>query len=187
MSNLSTQKDAPVMPNLEKKPFIKYIGFILIPAILAACGGGGGSKNKPNTSQALTSSSSTILTSNASSSLSSSSSSILASLAPTATILFPPLNAFTEGTTILVRGTASDSDGSIASVSVNGVEATSSDGFATWSVKLPTQTGTHSLEVTVTDNTGVTNQSPIQQKITHQGAQIHQASKMVFDKKNNRD
>jgi len=171
------------MTKLRTQTLIKYISFLLLTLTLAACGGGG-SKSKTNSSQSLTSNPSIISSANSSSSSNSSSS--LASLAPTATILFPPQNAFTEGSTILVRGTASDADGSIASVSVNGVKATSTDAFATWSVKLPTQVGTHSLDVTVTDNSGVTNQSPIQQKITHQAAQIRQPSKMAFDKKNNR-
>ena len=163
---------------------IKYLSFLVVTFALAACGGGGGSKSKTNSSQSLTSTPATISSANSSSSSNSSSS--LASLAPTADILFPPQNAFTEGSSILVRGTASDADGSITSVSVNGVKATSTDAFATWSVKLPTQVGTHSLDVIVTDNTGVTNQTLIQHKIIHQAAQIRQPSKMALDKKNNR-
>lgn len=163
------------------------LGLITIALVLTACGGGGGKKTTPPTSSL--SSQQVSISSPATSStpqVTSSSSSSLASLEPTASILFPPLNAFTEGSSVLVRGTAGDADGAIKSVNVNGVQAASNDGFATWSVNIPLATGLNSLSVTVTDDTGVTNQKPIEQKITHQVAQIRQAEQMAYDGKNNR-
>lgn len=100
--------------------------------MLTACGGGGGNKTTSPTSSL--SSQQLFIPSSATSSTpqaTSSSSSSLASLEPTASILFPPLNAFTEGPSVLVRGTAGDADGAIKSVNVNGVQAASNDGFAT--------------------------------------------------------
>ena len=46
----------------------------------------------------------------------------------TAVILFPTAVSSSERTTVRVRGTASNA----VAVQVNGVAATSSDGFATW-------------------------------------------------------
>ncbi len=53
-----------------------------------------------------------------------------------ARILYPPATSTTDGGTVIVRGTASDEDG-VAGVTVNGVPATSTDGFQTWEVTLP--------------------------------------------------
>ena len=56
--------------------------------------------------------------------------------APTASIVFPPPVSMTEGTTIVIRGTAEDALSSIARVTIKGgtanVEAASDDDFATW-------------------------------------------------------
>ncbi len=72
-------------------------------------------------------------------------------LAPTAQILFPPPVSMTEGNTILVRGTASDAY-SIKSVKVNGVTATTADGFANWQALVPL-TDTTTLVTATTENT----------------------------------
>ncbi len=52
---------------------------------------------------------------------------------PTATIAFPPLTSRTSADTIRFRGRAEDDMSTVVAVRVNGVPATSSDGFATWS------------------------------------------------------
>src|SRR5687768_7724826 len=58
----------------------------------------------------------------------------------TAAFVFPPGDGITEGTSIHVRGTASDADG-IAAVRVNGVAALSSDGFAHWQADVELEYG----------------------------------------------
>lgn len=58
-------------------------------------------------------------------------------VAPTAQILFPPPVSMTEGNTILVRGSASDDYNTITSVKVNGVAATTTDGFKNWQALVP--------------------------------------------------
>ncbi len=74
--------------------------------------------------------------------------------APTASIVFPPPVSLTEGTSILVRGTASDNVG-VTSLSVNGIDAVTNDGFATWTVDVPlTPDISNSLVVTVNDAAG---------------------------------
>ena len=82
--------------------------------------------------------------------------------APTAQILFPPPVSMTEGNTILVRGSASDEFSTIASVKVNGVLATTTDGFKNWQALVPladssnpvTATTENTLTVTTEDSVG---------------------------------
>ena len=73
--------------------------------------------------------------------------------APTAEIEYPTRTGFTPAPTLKVRGTAND-DSAVSSVSVNGVLATSSDSFATWTVDVPLSVGTNNLVVEVVDNAG---------------------------------
>lgn len=72
--------------------------------------------------------------------------------APQAAVLFPTPSSFTTGDTILMRGTAADGQGSeITSVSVNGVQASSDDGFATWRASVPLAFGENTLTVETQD------------------------------------
>ncbi len=73
--------------------------------------------------------------------------------APTANILFPPPSALTGADSIVVTGTSTDAT-TIASITVNGVRATSDDGFLTWRVRVPLSSGTNTLEVTSADVLG---------------------------------
>lgn len=74
---------------------------------------------------------------------------------PTASISFPHLDGtWVQGGEVIVSGVASDNL-LVASVTVNGVEATSSDGFATWQARLELPTDQASqITVTVTDGRG---------------------------------
>ena len=74
--------------------------------------------------------------------------------APEATIVFPPQLSTTESATITVRGTASDDLSVISSVMVNGVTATSSDGFATWTADIGLSQGDNTLIVETQDAEG---------------------------------
>jgi hypothetical protein len=62
--------------------------------------------------------------------------------APTAQIYFPPPVSMTEDNRILVRGTASDDYHSVKSVMVNGVAATTTDGYKNWQAEVPLEDGT---------------------------------------------
>ena len=83
-------------------------------------------------------------------------------VAPTAQILFPPPVSMTEGNTILVRGTASDDYSTVVSVKVNGVVATTTDGYKNWQASVPltdnttfvTKTTENTLTVTTKDSAG---------------------------------
>jgi len=72
---------------------------------------------------------------------------------PTVSIVFPAEPSYTDATEITVRGSASDPQG-VGSVRVAGVEATSDDGFATWSATVPLGPGTTELLVEATDDGG---------------------------------
>ncbi len=54
---------------------------------------------------------------------------------PITTISFPPEKSMTSSSSVVVRGSSTDASG-ILSVSVNGVQATSDDGFATWTAEV---------------------------------------------------
>ena len=76
---------------------------------------------------------------------------------PAASVVFPSHRAYPDADTIRVRGTANDPDG-VAAVSVNGVGASSSDAFATWTATVPIAHGCNVLRVTATDSLGNRNE-----------------------------
>ncbi len=106
---------------------LMIIGFV--GALLAGCGGGGGSSN--------------------------SSSPAADTEAPTAKINFPTAQALTTADSITVTGSATDAAGNtISSVTVNGVDATPSNGFASWAVSVPLQPGDNTITVATADDQG---------------------------------
>ncbi|HCU24722.1 MAG TPA: hypothetical protein DF383_06875 [Deltaproteobacteria bacterium] len=71
--------------------------------------------------------------------------------APRAELTFPPSEHFsTIASTLLVKGSAQDATG-IQAVRVNGIEATSEDGFAHWQAQVPLMPGENSLVVETED------------------------------------
>jgi DNA-binding beta-propeller fold protein YncE len=70
--------------------------------------------------------------------------------APSVEISFPGLFGLTDAETLLVAGTATD-DSLITSVRVNGVAATSDDGYASWRVNVPLNPGSNTLVVEAVD------------------------------------
>jgi hypothetical protein len=72
---------------------------------------------------------------------------------PRARIDFPLPSALTDAETIRVRGSASDPDG-VAAVRVNGVPASTADGFATWWAEVPLVVGENELVVETVDALG---------------------------------
>ncbi|MCK6448394.1 MAG: hypothetical protein L6Q99_18550 [Planctomycetes bacterium] len=82
--------------------------------------------------------------------------SLAAGEAPRVDLHFPPPDTLTDSATIHVTGSASDPDG-IAWVRVNGVYATSLDGFAHWSAEVPLSLGSQTLSVASADLVGTLN------------------------------
>jgi hypothetical protein len=77
---------------------------------------------------------------------------------PIASINFPPPVSSTDAGTITVTGTASDETG-VGVVSVNGLNASSVDSFATWRVTVPLVAGPNTLTVSTADTLGIADPS----------------------------
>lgn len=73
--------------------------------------------------------------------------------APAVEIAFPPQRSLTDTDTIHIRGRATHTD-AIASITVNGVPATSTDGFAEWSAIVPLDDGQNIIIVESADASG---------------------------------
>ena len=74
---------------------------------------------------------------------------------PLATVTFPPRNSFSDADFVTVTGTATDVRSAVASVTVNGVEAVTSDEFATWRAdSVPLTVGANTLTVETVDTRG---------------------------------
>jgi len=78
----------------------------------------------------------------------------LTSAPPLAAVTFPPLNSFTDADSLTVTGTAADGTSDVASVEVNGVAATTTNGFATWQAVVPLTVGINTLTVSAVDSAG---------------------------------
>jgi len=76
---------------------------------------------------------------------------------PTAHIIFPTPRVLTTADSIRVRGSTTD-EGTIATVSVNGIAAASSDKFLNWTAVVPLEPGMNQITVLVTDRAGNSNQ-----------------------------
>jgi sugar lactone lactonase YvrE len=70
---------------------------------------------------------------------------------PSSALVFPTARSRTSSEQLIVRGTASDTESPVASVRVNGVEATSTDNFATWTATVPLVAGANSIVVDAMD------------------------------------
>jgi len=105
---------------------------------------------------------------------------------PTAIINFPPPQSVTEGSSITVRGSASDTGGSgLSVVRVNGLDVTTSDNFANWEVAVPV-VGTTTLTVATTDIASNSNMAAATATITRQQVNFFTPSASVVDSANNR-
>lgn len=105
--------------------------------------------------------------------------------APTAVIVFPTHMSYTDATVLHVRGTAHDAN-TISAVTVNGVAATSTDGFATWSAVVPTASATNTLTVTATDIASNVNNPADAVTVINKGQSLVSPRAMDFDSANNR-
>jgi DNA-binding beta-propeller fold protein YncE len=104
--------------------------------------------------------------------------------APTASIVFPPATSISEGDLVRVRGIASDNV-AVAAVRVNGVAATSSNGFANWEAVVPLVRGRNALVVEAVDTNANRNPTAAQATITRT-LLVRQATRLAIDSANNR-
>src|SRR5436190_164996 len=99
-------------------------------------------------------------------------------------LLFPSRNFYTDATTVSVRGTAQDTHG-VTAVSVNGVAAQSTDGFAHWSAVIPVPVGTTPLSISSTDGAGNAAAVPLA-TMMNRGPFVHFGHSVGFDAARNR-
>lgn len=94
-------------------------------------------------------------------------STIVDNVAPSVALTSPTTAASTATATQTVTGTASDALSGISNVTVNGVSATTSDGFATWTVTVPLGYGTNGLTAVAFDGAGnATTTAPVNITLT---------------------
>jgi hypothetical protein len=105
--------------------------------------------------------------------------------APAARITFPTPFSATEGDSIIVRGTASDPN-EITVVRVNGIDAISSDNFATWQAPLALTPGLNDLTVETGDIALNGNMAATSARINAYGVAFGFPNSAVLDSVNNR-
>ncbi len=145
------------MFNSTQRCKLKQLVLILPLMLLNACGGGSGQRDAGNTDKN----------------------------APTVSIKFPGLNAITEKNTVLVRGVAED-ENAITYLAVNGVEATTSDGYANWQVTVPLQRGDNTLAVEVRDEFSNTDTAASSLQVVSIDRIMRAPARMALDAANNR-
>lgn len=165
---------------------IKDVSIFGLVALLAACGSGsGGSKGSETNIAPLSSDSKSSSSSQASNSSTASSPLPIASNQPSAQVMFPAPVSLTEGSDVLVRGTAYDKSHKIVSVKVNGLAATTTDNYANWQIRVPLVPQKNTLTVSVKNDAGKTNTSAASLAITR-SAVVWQADDVVIDSERNR-
>lgn len=98
---------------------------------------------------------------------------------PSAKILFPLPHSYTDAATLTVRGTASGL--SVASVRVNDVVATTTDGFKNWSAVVPLHVGQNDLNVTTADSSGTVSATVASASVANHGPVIGSFSGLALD------
>lgn len=103
--------------------------------------------------------------------------------APDVAIIFPTPVGLTDATQMTVTGTASDGGG-IASIRVNGQNATTSNDFARWSASVTLEAGPNAINVTAEDEAGNTNTAQASVKVSPN--LFNNPDRMALDRANNR-
>lgn len=109
--------------------------------------------------------------------------------APRALVRFPFPVSMTSSNTLLVRGEAQDNENTpITSVTIDGVAATSNDGFATWQAQVPLSLGKTILKVSTQDADGNIDANAASFAVTTGVVMedFQQARGIEFDAENNR-
>lgn len=137
------------------------LGFVLLISFgLAACnGGGGGSGGNENTPEPT-------------------------GMSPSVDLKSPTHSSATTNNSIEVIGTASDEDSQVSRVSVNGIDATSENGFANWSVNLPLTTAIDSLIIIAEDAEGNKTEQQYSIHLNQLPSVFSEPSELTLDKKN---
>ncbi len=104
---------------------------------------------------------------------------------PVAVVQFPPLASLTSAATIAMRGTAEDEFSAITRVSIDGNAATSTDGFATWSITVPLAPGVNELLVETEDSEGNIDMAAVELAVTR-NVRFGIATSLAIDEDNNR-
>lgn len=99
---------------------------------------------------------------------------------PGVQIVFPPPRSVTDADAITLRGKAGDASG-VASIMVNGVAATSEDGFATWRAEIPLEMGTNDIVILAEDTRGNAADSDTLASVTRTDDVRPNASVVVWD------
>jgi sugar lactone lactonase YvrE len=100
--------------------------------------------------------------------------------APNVAIIFPPPVSYTDAATLTVRGTSADANG-IHSISVNGVTATSTDGYQTWSAQVPLVSGQNTITVDAEDTLANATASAASAEITNRTPFLGRIGGMDYD------
>lgn len=99
---------------------------------------------------------------------------------PAVEIAFPPPASYTDAATLTVRGTGHDLAG-IASISVNGTAAVSTDGFQTWRAEIPLSSGQNTIVVTAADSLGNAVTTAASPTITRGGPLLVRPGSMAYE------
>jgi hypothetical protein len=103
---------------------------------------------------------------------------------PTVRVLFPGANAYTDAAAIQLRGTAADA-GTIITLTVNGVAATTSDAFHNWTATVAVAKGDNTYTIAISDAAGNANNA-VSVSIANRGRVISSMDSMVLDLARNR-
>lgn len=98
-------------------------------------------------------------------------------------IQFPPPVSQTQADSLTVRGIVQNAD-NIERLHLNGVDATSDDGWATWTVQMPLDQGLNTLQLVAEDAEG--NSENLSQLLVTRQTDLVSARKIRLDRTNNR-
>ncbi len=98
-------------------------------------------------------------------------------------IVFPPPVSLTDEPLLTVRGTAT---GALASLTVAGTAATTSDGYANWQASVPLNLGAQALSVEVVDLSTITHSEVASVAVRHDATLLNAPRRMTLDLSGNR-
>lgn len=119
-----------------------------LAGLLLGCGGGGGADTQAGASNSGSNSGNSTGNSTGNNTGNTS--------APSVSITSPRPGSMVASNIITVNGTATDADG-VSTVVVNGLSASTSDEFATWTAQVPLREGANELVISATDTLGNNN------------------------------
>ncbi len=114
------------MTRYHPRSAIGLFALTLLAVALTGCGGGGGTATAPDSTPDSF------------------------SFAP---VVDASKNSMVVSAPIVVRGTAADTENPVTAVRINGVDAVSSDGYATWTATVPLTAGENTLVLELEDRT----------------------------------